>query len=105
MSLWNGAALSQTGQIQVDFFSFIIRKVEASKHCRCVHVLARDGIDILILPSCKRNVHTSISSIFLQVYHPFFKGAWLVVLSIYVPLVVFQPYRDLEVGDNQFLKL
>ena len=26
---------------------------------------------------------------------------WLVVLKIYVALAVFQPYRDLEAGDNQ----
>ena len=29
---------------------------------------------------------------------------WLVVLRINVALVVFQPYRDLEAGDNQSLK-
>ena len=29
---------------------------------------------------------------------------WLVVLRICVALVVFQPYRDLEAGDNQSLK-
>ena len=29
---------------------------------------------------------------------------WLVVLGIYVALAVFQPYRDLEAGDNQSLK-
>ena len=29
---------------------------------------------------------------------------WLVVLRIYVALAVFQPYRDLEAGDNQYLK-
>ena len=29
---------------------------------------------------------------------------WLVVLRIYVVLVVFQPYLDLEAGDNQSLK-
>ena len=29
---------------------------------------------------------------------------WLVVWRIYVALVVFQPYRDLEAGDNQSLK-
>ena len=28
---------------------------------------------------------------------------WLVVLRIYVALEVFQPYRDLEAGDNQSL--
>ena len=28
----------------------------------------------------------------------------LVVFRIYVALVVFQPYRDLEAGDNQSLK-
>ena len=30
---------------------------------------------------------------------------WLVVLRIYVASAVFQPYRDLEVGDNQSLKI
>ena len=30
---------------------------------------------------------------------------WLVVLRIYVALAVFQPYRDLEAGDNQSLKI
>ena len=29
---------------------------------------------------------------------------WLVVLRIYVALAVFQPYSDLEAGDNQSLK-
>ena len=28
----------------------------------------------------------------------------LVVLGIYVALAIFQPYRDLEAGDNQSLK-
>ena len=28
----------------------------------------------------------------------------MVVLRIYVALAVFQPYRDLEAGDNQSLK-
>ena len=30
---------------------------------------------------------------------------WLVVLRIYVALAVFQPYRDLEAGDNKSLKI
>ena len=29
---------------------------------------------------------------------------WLVVLRIYIASAVFQPYRDLEAGDNQSLK-
>ena len=29
---------------------------------------------------------------------------WLVVLRIYVASVVFQPYRDLEAGDNRDLE-
>ena len=28
---------------------------------------------------------------------------WLAVLRIYVSLAIFQLYRDLEAGDNQFL--
>ena len=30
---------------------------------------------------------------------------WLFVLRIYVALALFQPYHDLEAGDNQSLKL
>ena len=30
---------------------------------------------------------------------------WLVALRMYVALAVFQPYRDLEAGDNQSLKI
>ena len=33
------------------------------------------------------------------------KGGWLVVLRIYVASAVFQPYPDLEAGDNQSLKI
>ena len=29
---------------------------------------------------------------------------WLVVLRIHVALSVFQPHRDLEAGENQYLK-
>ena len=29
---------------------------------------------------------------------------WLVLMRINVALAVFQPYRDLEAGDNQSLK-
>ena len=29
---------------------------------------------------------------------------WLVVLRINIALVIFQPYRDLEAGENQSLK-
>ena len=29
---------------------------------------------------------------------------WFVILRIYVALAVFQPYRDLEAGDDQSLK-
>ena len=30
---------------------------------------------------------------------------WFGLLRIYVALAVFQPYRDLEAGDNQSLKI
>ena len=29
---------------------------------------------------------------------------WLVVVRIYIALAIFQPYRELESGDNQSLK-
>ena len=35
----------------------------------------------------------------------FFNEIKLVVLRIYVASVVFQPYHDLEAGDNQSLKI
>ena len=40
-------------------------------------------------------------------FAPSSKGmvGWLVVLRIYVASLVFQPYRDLESGDNQSLKI
>ena len=57
MSLWNGAFLSQTGHIHVAFFSFIMRNVVTSKHCKCVHELARQGNVILILPSCNKQMY------------------------------------------------
>ena len=33
------------------------------------------------------------------------KVGWLVVLRINVDLAIFQPYLDLEAGDNQSLKI
>ena len=35
----------------------------------------------------------------------FFLCGWLVVLRINVDLAIFQPYLDLEAGDNQSLKI
>lgn len=49
-----GAFLSQTGQTQVGFFSFIWIYRVASKHCRWEHVRARHGIVSRIFPSFKR---------------------------------------------------
>ena len=34
-----------------------------------------------------------------------FSYSWLVVLRINVDLAIFQPYLDLEAGDNQSLKI
>merc|ERR1719323_1114500 len=45
------AGPSQTGQVHVGFFSFIIKNREASKHWRWSQVVGLHGIDILILPS------------------------------------------------------
>merc|ERR1719270_1128839 len=44
------AGPSQTGQVHVGFFSFIIKNREASKHCKWSQVVGRQGIDILIFP-------------------------------------------------------
>ena len=40
----------------------------------------------------------------VQKLWPMLVIGWLVVLRIYVALAIFQPYRDLEAGDNQSLK-
>ena len=40
----------------------------------------------------------------LELSHTWLDG-WLVVLRINVDLVIFQPYLDLEAGDNQSLKI
>ena len=41
----------------------------------------------------------------LPVAHTFDLVGWLVVLRINVDLAIFQPYLDLEAGDNQSLKV
>ena len=43
-------------------------------------------------------------NITIKLFFKFKLVGWLVVLRIYVALVVFQPYSDLEAGDNQSLK-
>jgi len=43
--------LSQTGQTHVGLRSFICRNRFASKHCKCLHVVARQGRVILHLPN------------------------------------------------------
>ena len=40
----------------------------------------------------------------LNFIHRLNYNVWLVVLRLYVALVIFQPYRDLEAGKNQSLK-
>ena len=55
------AGLSQTGQVQVGFFSFIIRKREASKHCRWSQVVGRQGIDIRIFPEMMETVTVTVT--------------------------------------------
>ena len=45
----------------------------------------------------------TLNLIFLHIFIGWLVG-WLVVLRIYVALAVFQPYRDLEAGDNKSLK-
>ena len=44
------AGLSQTGQLQVGFRSFICRNNDASKHCRCWQVIALQGVVMRIFP-------------------------------------------------------
>ena len=41
---------------------------------------------------------------FLSFWH-WIESVWFGLLRIYVALAVFQPYRDLEAGDNQSLKI
>ena len=59
---------------------------------------------------CKFSTSSSLQfrkknwQIFKQVHCCSVLVGWLVVLRIYVASAVFQPYRDLEAGDNQSLK-
>ena len=60
-------------------------------------------INSMVKPLCP------ISSPIKRVFHPLPKCSqlvgWLVVLRINVDLAIFQPYLDLEAGDNQSLKI
>ena len=41
----------------------------------------------------------------MRIMHEIERNGWLVVLRINVDLAIFQPYLDLEAGDNQSLKI
>ena len=52
------------------------------------------------------NIHDIFSLCSYRSFHLYCslrKIGWLVVLMIYIVLAIFQPYRDLEAGDNQSL--
>ena len=53
---------------------------------------------------CAVTYMTEISLIVTLNYQFTIYHGWLVVLMIYVVSAVFQPYHDLEAGDNQSLK-
>ena len=62
---------------------------------------------ILVLLKSDIKIKQQLSSVVilcLQLKSIIWLVGWLVVLRIYVALAVFQPYRDLEAGDNQSLK-
>ena len=46
-----------------------------------------------------------VDNIFVVFAGKVFQVGWLVVLKINVDLAIFQPYLDLEAGDNQSLKI
>ena len=54
---------------------------------------------------CKTSINIHVRDIRWQFAQCWQNVGWLIVLRISVALVVFQPYRDLEAGDNQSLKL
>ena len=66
-NLLNSAALSQTGHVHVGFFSFMSKNIGPSKHCKWLHVEARLGTVILILPNCENNcvslIHNWITAV------------------------------------------
>ena len=47
-------------------------------------------------------IHFAYAVMDTEKVHHYNNVGWLVVLRIYVALAVFQPYRDLETGDNQW---
>ena len=59
------------------------------------------SIDFIATEQSLKNVPCEILS-FLMILH--YGRVGRVVLRIYIALAVFQPYRDLEAGDNQSLK-
>ena len=69
--------------------------------------------DIVLITSVKDgadgmgdvSVHKEISDRFLSDKAFRFSFCWWVVLRINVDLAIFQPYLDLEAGDNQSLKI
>ena len=54
-----------------------------------------------LCPSPSRHIYVLIRS----GIHTVFALGWMVVLRINVDLAIFQPYLDLEAGDNQSLKI
>ena len=65
---------------------------------------------ILILRSVSGQGHVGVPHLVQRITQESFKlrrliVGWLVVLMIYIALVIFQPYHDLETGDNQSLNL
>ena len=63
-----------------------------------------DNIDIMNA-LCQEMILLSYSFITSRIFICLILVGWLVVLRINVDLAIFQPYLDLEAGDNQSLKI
>ena len=92
------------------------RSREKDKNCNIIILMYKISLEFLISTyQMVTLLHYIIQSkttcpthfAFSWIYHKSFERSihgWLVVLRIYIASEVFQPYRDLEAGDNQSLK-
>ena len=71
----------------------------------CYEKRTRFFIEYLSDSSIIENTNSLPTDEFTKYAHVHYWVGWLVVVRINVDLAIFQPYLDLEAGDNQSLKI
>ena len=79
----------------------MINFIQSENHMFFAHENSNFGLLINNSPVFIKSLHNSETSNFCS----FGPVGWLVVLRINVDLAIFQPYLDLEAGDDQSLKI